>query len=188
MYVWADCRLQGLVGEASKSIRPWDTSRTASTLSRMKVVGVTCSTKTALFSLVEDGRVVTAPVERVEVASLHEASEELEATLSELGRVYAQFKPDLVVLLMPEQSRFKKTYQEIAPRIALETLVRLAAVRAEIPIEVLPRPTVRARLKLPRKGDLASHVSERISQPVGRHWTAGRDVAALAALAGEAGA
>jgi len=154
----------------------------------MKVVGVTCSTKTALFSLVEDGRVVTAPVERVEVASLHEASEELEATLSELGRVYAQFKPDLVVLLMPEQSRFKKTYQEIAPRIALETLVRLAAVRAEIPIEVLPRPTVRARLKLPRKGDLASHVSERISQPVGRHWTAGRDVAALAALAGEAGA
>ena len=45
----------------------------------------------------------------------------------------------------------------------------------------------RARLKISRKGDLASHVSERIPDPVGKHWTAGRDVAALAALAGEAG-
>jgi hypothetical protein len=154
----------------------------------MKVVGVTCSTKTALFSVVEDGRVVAAPVERVDVASLHEASEELESTLGELGRALAQIKPELVVLLMPEQSRFKRTYQEIAPRVALETLVRLAAVRAEIPVEVLPRPTVRARLKLPRKGDLASHVSDRLPESVGKHWTAGRDVAALAALAGEAGA
>jgi hypothetical protein len=162
-------------------------SRNAATLPRVKVAGVTCSTKTALFSLVESGQVVDAPVERVEVGSLHEASEELEATLAEFGRTLAQMKPDLVVLLMPEQSRFKRTYQEIAPRVTLETLVRLAAVRAEIPIEVLPRPTVRARLKLSRKGDLASHVSERIPNPVGKHWTAGRDVAALAALAGEAG-
>jgi hypothetical protein len=84
----------------------------------MKVVGVTCSTKTALFSVVEEGRVVVAPVERVDVASLHEASEELESTLAELGRALAQIKPELVVLLMPEQSRFKRTYQEIAPRCA----------------------------------------------------------------------
>jgi hypothetical protein len=153
----------------------------------VKVVGVTCSTKSALFSLVENGEVVDTPVERVEVGSLHEASQELEATLAETGRTFAQLKPDLVVLLMPEQSRFRRTYQEIAPRVTLETLVRLAAVRAEIPIEVLPRPTVRARLKISRKGDLASHVSERIPDPVGKHWTAGRDVAALAALAGEAG-
>lgn len=140
-----------------------------------------------MFSIVENEQVVTGPVERVEVSSQHEASEELEETLAELGRGLAQIKPDLVVLLMPEQSRFKKTYHEIAPRVALETLVRLAAVRAEIPIEVLPRATVRARLKLPRNGDLASHVADRIPEPVGRHWTIGRDVAALAALAGEAG-
>src|SRR5207247_7106289 len=73
---------------------------------RVKVVGVTCSTKSALFSLVENGEVVDTPVERVEVGSLHEASEELEATLAETGRTFAQLKPDLVVLLMPEQSRF----------------------------------------------------------------------------------
>jgi hypothetical protein len=154
----------------------------------MKVLGVTCSSKLALFSLVRDSNVVASPVERVDVGSLHEESEELEATLAEIGRALNQTKPDLVVLLMPEHSRFKKTYQELAPRVTLETLVRLAAVRAGIPIEVLPRPTVRARLKLDQEGDLASQVPRKVPAPVGKHWKKGRDVAALAALAGEAAA
>jgi hypothetical protein len=85
---------------------------------------------------------------------------------------------------MPEQSRHKQTYQEIAPRVALETLARIAAVEEKIAIEVLPRPTVRSRLGISRADDLASHVGKTIAQPVGRYWTAGRDVAALAALAG----
>jgi hypothetical protein len=87
----------------------------------------------------------------------------------------------MVVLLLPEQSRFKRTYSEIAPRVALETLVRLAAVRAGVDIEVLPRTTVRSRLKLPRSGDLASHVPTKVPVAVGRYWTAGRDIASLAA-------
>ena len=51
---------------------------------------------------------------------------------------------------MPEQGRHKRTYQELAPRVALETLVRVAAVQEGIPIEVLARP---------RAGELASHVN-----------------------------
>jgi hypothetical protein len=43
---------------------------------------------------------------------------------------------------------------------------------------------VRSRLGIARAGDLASHVGTTIADPVGRYWTAGRDVAALAALAG----
>jgi hypothetical protein len=54
-----------------------------STLERMKVLGVTCSARTALMSLTEGGRVVDTPVERIDVAALHEASAELEATLDE---------------------------------------------------------------------------------------------------------
>jgi hypothetical protein len=152
----------------------------------MRVLGVTCSTTTALFSVVEDSKVVDAPVPKVKVGSLLEASAELEATLDELSRGLAQIRPDLVALLLPEQSpRHKRTYAEIAPRVALETLVRLAAVRSEIPIDVMARPTVRSRLSLPRTGDLASHVGLVVTEPVGKYWSAGRDVAALAALAGE---
>jgi hypothetical protein len=69
--------------------------------------------------------------------------------------------------------------------VALETLVRVAAVQEGIPIEVLARPTVRSRLGIPRAGELASHVATVVAEPVGRYWTAGRDVAALAALAGD---
>lgn len=149
------------------------------------MLGVTCSTSTALLSVVRDGEVVDAPVQKIDVGSLLEASAELEATLDELGRALSQIKPGLVVLLLPEQSpRNKRTYAEIAPRVALETLVRLAAVRAGVPVDVLARPTVRARLGLPRAGDLASHTAEAVGSPVGKYWTAGRDVAALAALAG----
>ena len=44
----------------------------------------------------------------------------------------------------------------------METLFRLAAVRAEIPIELMSRPTVRSKLGLPQKGDLASHTASAI--------------------------
>jgi hypothetical protein len=150
------------------------------------VLGVTCSPQCALLAGVVDHKVVETAVYRINVASIHEASQELEATLEEVGRALAQIRPGLVVLLPPEQgTRFKRTYGQIAPRVALETVVRLAAVRAEIPIEVMPRATVRSRLGIPRSGELASHVPQRLPHPVGPYWAAGRDVAALAALAGE---
>lgn len=151
----------------------------------MRVLGVSCSTSVAFLSLVNEGEITDAHVQRIEVGSLLEASEELEATLGELHRAFVQLRPELVVVLLPEQSPSnKRTYAEIAPRVALETLVRLAAVRTGVPVDLLSRPTVRARLQLPRKGDLASYTSEVISTPVGKYWAAGRNVAALAALAG----
>jgi hypothetical protein len=150
----------------------------------VRSVGVTCTPHVAYLSLAINGAIAEAPVERVEVAAQYESSEELLSTLDEIKRALGQLRPDVVVLLMPEQSRHKRTYQEIAPRVALETLVRIAAVQEKIAIEVLPRPTVRSRLGIARAGDLASHVGTTIADPVGRYWTAGRDVAALAALAG----
>jgi hypothetical protein len=95
------------------------------------------------------------PVERVEIAAQYESSAELLSTLDEIKRALGQLCPDIVVLLMPEPGRHQRTYQEIAPRVALETLIRIAAVQEEIGIEVLARPTVRSRLGIPRAGDLS---------------------------------
>jgi len=128
-----------------------------------------------------------APIYRIQPANLSEASAELEATLDEIGRALTQLRPDSIVLLLPEQSpQHKHAYSQIAPRVTMETLLRLAAVRAAVPIELMSRPTLRSRLELPAKGDLASHTALRITEPVGPYWNAGRNVAALAALAGEA--
>lgn len=152
----------------------------------MKVVGVTCTSNTALLAGAEDGDVVRLRVEKIEVAHQYEASSELEETQEEIGRAYAEIDPDLVVILKPEPTA-KWGYDLLAPRVALETLMRLAAVEADIDIDLIARATVRARLGLAAKGKLASHVAARIPEPVGPYWAAGRDIAALAALAGEAG-
>jgi hypothetical protein len=129
-----------------------DRRRGADYIGRMRSVGVTCTPRIAYLTLAIDGAIAEAPVERVEVAAQYESSEELLSTLDEIKRAFGQLRPDLVVLLMPEQGRHKRTYQEIAPRVALETLVRIAAVQENIALEVLPRPTVRARLGVPKAG------------------------------------
>jgi hypothetical protein len=150
------------------------------------VLGVTCSTQSALLTGVENGEVVETAVYRIDVGAIHEASAELQSTMDEIGRALAQIRPSLVVLLLPEPSkRFKYTHSQIAPRITLETLIRLATVHADIPIDVMTRKTVRSRLGLDFSGDLASHVAERFPASAPPYWSAGRDVAALAAFAGE---
>jgi hypothetical protein len=150
---------------------------------RVRTLGVTCTPRIAYLTLALDGAITEAPVERVEVAAQYESSAELLSTLEEIKRAFGQLQPDAMALLMPEQGGRKRTYQEVAPRVALETLVRIGAVQEHINIEVLARPTARARLGIAQSGDLGSHVGEVIPQPVGRNWTAGRDVAGLAALA-----
>lgn len=152
------------------------------------VLGVTCSAQAALLTGIEQRAVTEMPVYRIDVGSIAEASDALPSTLEEIGRTLSQLHPSLVVLLLPEQSnRHKYTHSQLAPRITLETLIRLAAVQAQTPIDVLSRRAVRSRLGLPFSGDLAGHVAAKFPEPSAPYWKAGRDVAALAALAGESG-
>lgn len=152
----------------------------------MNVLGVNCSTHCAFFAVAIDGELGDGHVEYIDAPTLAESSQELASILDELGRVIKEVEADKVVLLKPEGGRTpKKTHAAFVPRIALETLVRLAAVQTQTEIEVLPRPTVRSRLKLPAKGKLAEHVPLRIPAKVGKNWSKERQLAALAALAGD---
>jgi hypothetical protein len=153
----------------------------------MRTLGISCTPHTAYVAVAVHGGIVNEAVERIEVASLYEASEELLSTLDEVKRALGQLVPDAIALLMPEQGPSRRTYHEVVPRVALETLIRIAAVQTSIPIEVLARPTLRSRLGIDRSGDLASHVGEVVPTPVGRYWSAGRNLAALAALAAAKG-
>ena len=147
---------------------------------------MTCSTKAAHLALAEGGIIIDAAPLRLDVATQYESTKELEATLAEATRALASLRPDRVSVLQPEHNpRFKRTYGEWMPRVALETVIRLACLERKIPVELVPRPTVRARLGLDRAGDLASQVPAVVAEPIGKYWSAGRDIAALAALAGE---
>lgn len=150
------------------------------------MLGVNCTTHCAFLALAVDGELGDGQVEYIDAATLAESSEELLSVLDELRRVIKEVDADKVVLLKPEGGPTpKKAHAAFVPRIALETLVRLAAVQTQTEIEVLPRPTVRSRLNLPAKGKLTEHVPLRIPAKVGKNWSEERQLAALAALAGE---
>lgn len=152
----------------------------------MIVLGVNCSTRCAFLAVAVDGELGEGHVEYIDAPNLAESSEELMSVLDELIRVINEVKADKVVLLKPEGGPTpKKTHAAFVPRIALETLARLAAVETETETEVLARPTVRSRLDLPTKGPLAGHVPLRIPSKVGKSWSEERQLAALASLAGD---
>lgn len=152
----------------------------------MNVLGVNCSTHGAFLAVAVDGVLNVAGIEYIDTPTLADSSDELASVLEELSRIINEVQADKVVLLKPEGGRMpKRTHGEFVPRIALETLTRLAAVYTQTEIEVLPRPTLRSRLVLPSSGKLIEHVSLCIPSKVGNNWSKERQLASLAALAGE---
>jgi hypothetical protein len=153
---------------------------------RVRILGVSCSSDSAYLAVVDDGLVVDAGVEKIAAPMVAHSAEQLVSVLAEVRRIIAQLRPNAMVLLNPEQSpRAKRTHSAHVPRIALETLVRLGAQQADCPLEILARPTVRSRLNLPLKGSLVDHVGELLPRKSGKNWGEERQLAAVAALAGE---
>ncbi len=146
------------------------------------VLGVNCRKDEVFFAVARDGVLVDGLVERLQAPALLEETERLKAMLDDVSRILEDLKPDSVHILMPEQT-YRDSYGRIAPRVALETLVRLAAHDAGTLVETLHRASARARLGMPRSGDFASHIDSVIGDPVGRYWNSGRNLAAAAALA-----
>jgi hypothetical protein len=149
-------------------------------------MGVTCEAGQINVAAVTDGEVVDGIVERIPAPAGLEEHDRLWAVHSDLVRAINEIKPEKIVILCPE-SRYTASHKALTPRIALETVVRLAGAKENVPVELLSRPTVRSRLGLPKTGGLDTHLSEAIATPVGRYWNAGRGLAAMAAMAGERG-
>lgn len=147
------------------------------------MLGVTCSTGEVNLVVVVDGEVIDGLPERLRPAQGIELGERLLEFIDDVARVLAQVKPDRIALLLPEsQQRGTTSYQRVAPRVTLETLLRVAAAREGYPLSLVARATVRAALSLPRKGTLDDHL-EAAGPSVGHYWRDGRGLAALAALA-----
>ena len=136
-----------------------------------------------LLALVGDDGSLSAVPDRVELSALLEEGEALEALLEDLRRVISSARVSEVRLLLPDPS---VTYRhpEIAPRIAYETLIRLAAFQVGVAVEELSRRDARTRLGLPMQGSFEKLMTEAVVGPsVGRHWSDGRKLAMAAALA-----
>jgi hypothetical protein len=154
----------------------------------VRVLGVNCSSGCAYVAVAVDGEIRDVGVEQIDAGAIGESESDLVRALADVVRVIAEVEADAIALLKPESGpKSKRTHAAFVPRIALETVVRLAAAQTGTQIEVLSRPTVRGRLKLQSKGKLVEHVPSRIGTKVGKNWSDERQLAALAALAALAG-
>jgi hypothetical protein len=149
-----------------------------------RILGVWCTSSAVLFALA-DGGLVSAQPDRTDPIALLDDGEALEGMLESLRRVIVGTDVSRVRLLLGE-SGYPVRLQQAAPRITHETLVRLAAYRAGVPIEMLSRSDARARLGLPQAGDFEELLTDDVvGPPVGRFWSKGRKLAAAAALAND---
>lgn len=139
-----------------------------------------CSTACAHVAVADDGVIVGGLTERLVPPAGMEAGVDLLEFSNVVDRALREIQPDHVVVLLPET--WKASYRQHLPRSSMETIIRLAVARRDLPLDVLARATVRSRLGIPAKGSLDDHVGA-AGPVVGRYWTAGRGLAALAALA-----
>jgi hypothetical protein len=142
-----------------------------------RILGVESKKQEIYLALVEDGRVVAEGPQRLEVAAVHEQTARLKGFMDDFKRVLAEMKPDAVHIIQPE-TIYEATYTELAPKAALETLIRLACLDASVNVEFVHRASVRSALGGGKLDDLIAAKIE----PVGKYWNAGRKYAAAAAM------
>jgi hypothetical protein len=146
-------------------------------------LGVACAKDTIYLAVANDGELLDDPHERLQMAAVLEESAALQGILADFGRVLTEVDPGCVRILRPEQT-YEDSYARIAPRAALETVVRLACVTTDTPVEMLHRASARARLGLPQGGTFKVRLAEAVPSS-GKYWNKGRNLAAAAALASE---
>ncbi|HJU36341.1 MAG TPA: hypothetical protein VJ716_02855 [Gaiellaceae bacterium] len=146
-----------------------------------RALGIWAKKQEIYLAVAEDGEVSDADPQRIEAPSIMETNERLGGFITSVRHALNELSPDEVRILQPEQT-YSASYSEFAPRVALETAVRLVCEERGIPVEVLHRSTARSRLGFDRRGSLDSHIAG--LAVVGKYWNAGRKYAAVAALAG----
>jgi len=137
----------------------------------------------AFLAVAEDGALVVNEPQRVGHAVSTDEDNALWQTLGTFADLLDEIRPDRIALLLPGTgTNARQTHGALAPRVELETLLRMAAARSNRPVERLSHAGVRSRLGLSRSGPFEVVVRARIPR-VGDYWTAGRLFASAAALA-----
>ncbi|MDP9434225.1 MAG: hypothetical protein M3P93_03125 [Actinomycetota bacterium] len=148
----------------------------------MSTLGVSCTTACAFLALA-DGETVAPVPDRLEPAAGLGPEEQLPVFAEDVARVLRDCGGDRVVILQAEP-RYEAGHTAWVPRLAMETLVRLESVRAGVPCSYISRQKVKGSLGLKGRGGLDALGKDELAS-AGMYWSAGRLVAALAAVAAE---
>lgn len=150
----------------------------------MRSLGVNSKGSNSWLVCAEDGKLLSTEPQSLTPALGMELGDRLAGLLDECERVLRALSPAYVLILEPEATS-RLTFEQSKARLAVETILALAAAREGVPCDRLPRPTLRSKLGLPKSGKLSSLVDGVVSEPLSPNWNDKRDLAALAALAGQ---
>ncbi len=146
-------------------------------------LGVWAKKQEIYLAVAEEGELQDVDPQKIDAPSIMEANARLGGFVTSFRHALNDIAPEAVRILQPEQT-YQASYSDFAPKLALETVVRLVCSETDVPVEMLHRTTARSRLGYARSGSLDSHIEESL-RSVGRYWNAGRKYAAVAALAAE---
>ncbi len=148
----------------------------------MRVLGVHGTSQELYLAVADGGLIVAGMPERFTIPDGLALSPDLVSLRDEVRRRLREMSVDYVVVLAAESQR-QAAHTSWAPRIAAETIVRMATAPSDIASEMISRQKVRSLLQLPAKGKLDDHASTIVPDAVGAYWAAGRSVAALITIA-----
>jgi hypothetical protein len=151
----------------------------------VRVLGVQCTAQFAFLTVVEEGQIVEREPARLAPAQCTDKDKALWETLDTFSMALDEISPGCVHLLLPGTGDMaKQTHQAMAPRVELETLLRMAAAKRDIPVRQVSRASVLNGFGLPRRGKFENVVRPVVPEQ-GPYWMAGRLAAASAALTWE---
>lgn len=149
----------------------------------MITLGVNATTDQAFLAVVDGETVVDIEPASLRLAQGLSPGQQLLALRDESARLIRAASVQRVRILNAEPSRFSTSYASLIPRLTLESVIAFAAAELGIDCDRRTRASLRSSFDLPREGTLASHVGS-VLNFAGKSWTNKRDLAALAALAG----
>lgn len=149
----------------------------------MITLGVNATTDQAFLAVVDGETVVDIEPASLRLAQGLSPGQQLRALRDESARLIRAASVQRVRILNAEPSRFSTSYASLIPRLTLESVIAFAAAELGIDCDRRTRASLRSSFDLPREGTLASHVGS-VLNFAGKSWTNKRDLAALAALAG----
>lgn len=146
----------------------------------VRTLGVHFASSALFLALVEKGVILDANPQKIDVPEHLSTTKSVVRFRDDVGRRLAECGAHRGAILQP--SSYAGGISAETCRLGAETLLRLVAGDLEIDVILLNRNTARAKLGVPRAGDLAGLVAGAVGPPVGSHWTH-RRYAAFAALA-----
>lgn len=147
----------------------------------MRILGVNAAGSHLYFAVVEDGAIVDSEPYSITFAAAALDQQRLVVLHDDMKRVLEIANADSIRVLDAEAG-YQDTQKGWRDRMALESVLELAAAERGTQFFRATRSSVRTAFGLPKVGKLGSYVSG-LTDPAGRYWAGKRDLAALAALA-----